>query len=162
MKGRYYVAFVLDPSQFHVHSCREKQHFWENDICGSLNLVSLFQYFVSFFSRHFLYEAEQGVTAGLIVAKAKPYCHHGVQPHTNYWYHYSYSYYCFCLYCHFFTATTLIWNIISFGQEAVYLDMSYQYHYSYSSSYYLLQVVQRGMNYWCVSFPAIINHPYTW
>ena len=78
----------------------------------SLNLVSLFQYFVSFFSRHFLYEAEQGVTGGLIVAKAKPYCHHGVQPHMNYWYHHSYSYYCFCLYCLF--SLCLIWIIISF------------------------------------------------
>ena len=90
----------------------KKQHFWEKkDICGSLNLVSLFQYFFSFFLRHFLSEADQGVTGGLIVAKAKPYCHHEVQPHVNYWYHYSYSYYCFWLCCHFFTVTSLIWII---------------------------------------------------
>ena len=87
----------------------KKNNFFEK---RSLNLVSLFQYFVSFFSRHFLYEAEQGVTGGLIVAKAKPYCHHGVHPHMNYWYHYSYSYYCFCLYCLF--SLCLIWIIISF------------------------------------------------
>ena len=99
-------------SSMSIHAGRKNNIFEKR----SLNLVSLFQCFVSFFSRHFLYEAEQGVTGGLIVAKAKPYCHHGVQPHMNYWYL-------------IFLFLLLLLSIMSFS-HCHQLDMNYHFFWS--------------------------------
>ena len=106
-------------SSMSIHAGRKNNIFEKR----SLNLVSLFQYFVSFFSRHFLYEAEQGVTGGLIVAKAKPYCHRGV---SLIWIFdiviiILIIAFVYIVFFHF------AWYELSypFGQEAVYLDMSY-------------------------------------